>query len=146
MEHQYCTFFLDGQCFGVDVLKVQEVLRFQEMTRVPLAPSHISGLINLRGQIVTAIDLRPSLSMAARPSGERPTIVIIKTADGPVSLLVDAIGDVLKIPGDSIEPPPDNIKGTAGRLLGGVCQLKDKLMLILDTEKALDEVASRLPR
>ena len=60
-EHQYCTFFLDGRCFGIDVHRVQEIIRYQQMTRVPLAPPVVRGLINLRGQIVTAIDLRSRL-------------------------------------------------------------------------------------
>ena len=146
MERQYCAFYLDDQCFGIDVLKVQEVLRFQEMTRVPTAPAHIGGLINLRGQIVTAIDLRPSLSMPPRPAAKLPTNVIIKTADGPVSLLVDAIGDVLQVEEKDVDVPPENLKGTTARLVSGVCKLKGRLMLILDTEKSLEEAAGRPPR
>jgi purine-binding chemotaxis protein CheW len=144
MEKQYCSFYLDGQYFGIDVLWVQEVLRYQDMTRVPMAPAHISGLINLRGQIITAIDLRPSFGMPPRARGVLPVNVIIATSDGPVSLLVDAIGDVLQVAEATVEAPPDNLKGTASRLAKGVCKLKGQLMLILDVEKTLEEAAGLL--
>src|SRR5229473_6045109 len=103
--HQYCTFFVDVYYFGVDVLKVQEIIRYQEMTRVPLAPSVVQGLINLRGQIVTAIDLRRRLELSERPVDLLPTNVVIRTDDGPVSLLVDQIGDVLEVEADAFERP-----------------------------------------
>src|SRR3954464_4816791 len=97
-ETQYCTFYLDGHYFGLDVLKVQEIIRYQEMTRVPLAPPVVRGLINLRGQIVTAIDLRRRLELAERPADHLPVNVVVHTEDGAVSLLVDEIGDVLEVP------------------------------------------------
>src|SRR5215475_11272759 len=96
--HQYCTFYVDGHYFGLDVLHVQEIIRFQEMTRVPLAPAVVRGLINLRGQIVTAIDLRRRLEFPDRPAGQLPVNVVVTTDDGAVSLLVDEIGDVLEVP------------------------------------------------
>src|SRR5437868_11453098 len=95
--HQYCTFYVDGHYFGLDVLQVQEIIRFQEMTRVPLAPPVVRGLINLRGQIVTAIDLRRRLEMPDRLDDQFPVNVVVHTDDGAVSLLVDEIGDVLEV-------------------------------------------------
>src|ERR1700746_2142964 len=97
-SHLLCTFILDGLYFGVDVLKVQEIIRYQEMTRVPLAPPVVRGLINLRGQIVTAIDLRRRLELTDRPADQLPINVVVHTDDGAVSLLVDEIGDVLEVP------------------------------------------------
>lgn len=94
---QFCTFYLDGHFFGVPVQQVQEVIRYQEMTRVPLVPLVIRGLINLRGQIVTAIDLRRRLGMTERPAGQRPMNVVVRTVDGALSLLVDEIGDVIEV-------------------------------------------------
>src|SRR5438105_14879890 len=93
---QYCTFFLDGLLFGVEVKKVQEVLRSQPITRVPLAAPVVRGLINLRGQILIALDLRQRLEMRPRPTDQQPVNVVVKAADGPVSLLVDDIGEVLE--------------------------------------------------
>ncbi|MGD0815339.1 MAG: chemotaxis protein CheW [Verrucomicrobiota bacterium] len=135
---QFCTFFVNGLFFGVEVLKVQEVIRYQEMTRVPLAPSTIEGLINLRGQIVTAIDLRRRLELALRQPGQLPMNVVVRSEDGAVSLLVDEIGDVVEIQDDIYERPPETLKGVARELVQGVYKLKERLLLILDTEKTVN--------
>jgi purine-binding chemotaxis protein CheW len=135
---QFCTFFLNGLFFGVEVLKVQEVIRYQQMTRVPLASRTIRGLINLRGQIVTAIDLRRRLDLPARTGEALPTNVVVRTEDGAVSLLVDEIGDVVEIADDVYERPPETLKGVARELVTGVYKLKDRLLLILDTEKTVN--------
>jgi purine-binding chemotaxis protein CheW len=139
---QYCTFYLDELFFGIGVLTVQEVIRYQEMTRVPLAPAVVHGLINLRGQIVTAIDLRRQMGLRERPSGQFPMNVVVRTDDDAVSLLVDEIGDVLEVSEDNFERPPDTMHGVARDLIRGVYKLKDSLLLILDTEKVLLAAAS----
>ena len=136
-QKQFCTFFLDNLFFGVEVLKVQEVIRYQEMTRVPLAPPVLRGLINLRGQIVTAIDLRQQLGLAARAKDKLPMNVVVRTDDGVVSLLVDEIGDVLEVEEAAFERPPETIQGVARQLVRGVYKLKERLLLILDTERAV---------
>src|SRR3954453_7113159 len=96
-RRQFCSFFLDGLRFGVDVQKVQEVVSYQEMTRVPLAPPTVRGLLNLRGQIVTGIDLRRRLDLPDRPAEHRPMNVVLRGEDSPVSLLVDEIGEVIEV-------------------------------------------------
>lgn len=136
--NQFATFALNGLFFGIEVLKVQEVIRYQQMTRVPLAPPMIQGLINLRGQIVMAIDLRRRFDMSARAEGQLPMNVVVRTDDGAVSLLVDEIGDVVEVQDDAHEGPPETLKGVARELVRGVYKLKDHLLLILDTEKALN--------
>lgn len=136
-SRQFCTFFLDNLLFGVHVLDVQEVIRYQEMTHVPLASEVISGLINLRGQIVTAIDLRRRLSLNDRPAGQLPMNMVVRTDDGAVSLLVDEIGDVIEVTEESFERPPETMQGTARDLVRGVYKLKEGLLLILDTERAV---------
>jgi purine-binding chemotaxis protein CheW len=135
--HQFCTFTLGDQFYGLDVLQVQEVIRYQEMTRVPLAPPVVRGLINLRGQIVTAIDLRRRLELPDRPAGQLPVNVVVKTDDGAVSLLVDEIGDVLEVSERQFERPPETLRGTARDLIRGAYKLPDRLLLILDTERAV---------
>jgi purine-binding chemotaxis protein CheW len=137
-QRQYCTFYLDGHYFGVDVLKVQEIIRYQEMTCVPLAPRVVLGLINLRGQIVTAIDLRRRLELADRPADQLPVNVVVQTEDGAVSLLVDEIGDVLEVPETTFERPPETLRGTGRELISGAYKLKDRLLLILDTERTVN--------
>jgi purine-binding chemotaxis protein CheW len=142
-EHQYCTFFLDGHYFGIDVLKVQEIIRFQQMTRVPLAPPVVRGLINLRGQIVTGIDLRRRLDLKDRPADQLPVNVVVKTDDGAVSLLVDEIGDVLEVSEKQFEQPPETLRGNARELVRGAYKLPGRLLLILDTDRAVEMTGGR---
>lgn len=137
-RRQFCTFFLDGLRFGVDVQKVQEVVRYQEMTRVPLAPATVRGLLNLRGVIVTGIDLRRRLDLPERPAGALPMNVVIRGEDCPVSFLVDDVGEVLEVPAAACERPPDTLQGRVRELIQGVYPLDDGLLLALDTAKTLD--------
>jgi purine-binding chemotaxis protein CheW len=134
----FCTFYLDGRCFGIEVVKVQEVIRAQPLTPVPLAPPVISGLINLRGQIVLAIDLRRRLEMADRAAGVPPMNVIVRDEESTISLLVDEIGDVIDVAEDTFEPPPDTVVGAGRAYLRGAYKLDDRLLLVLDTERVVD--------
>lgn len=136
-HRQFCTFLLDGLFFGVEVHKVQEVIRYQEMTRVPLASHVIRGLINLRGQIVTAIDLRRRLELRERPQGVQPMNVVVRTDDGPTSLLVDSIGDVLEVSDDAFERPPETLRGIARELICGAYKLRNRLLLVLDVDRTV---------
>ncbi|HXE57021.1 MAG TPA: chemotaxis protein CheW [Gemmatimonadales bacterium] len=140
---RFCTFSLAGLLFGIEVRAVQEVLRSQAMTRVPLAPAVVSGLINLRGQIVTAIDLRRRLGLEPRPDGAAPMNVVVRTEDGAVSLLVDEIGDVIETSGEALGTLPDTLTGEARTLTRGVYKLPDRLLLALDVERALALPAAR---
>lgn len=142
---QFATFTLDGLHFGVEVLKVQEVLRHQPMTRVPLAPPVVEGLINLRGQIVTALDLRRRLTLSPRAGGELPMNVVVRTADGVVSLLVDEIGDVVEVGDDEFEPAPERLTRALTSLVTGVYKLKNHLLLVLDVERAVHVEDRRVP-
>lgn len=137
-EHQFCTFFLDKLFFGVEVEKVQEIIRYQEMTRVPLASQVVAGLINLRGQIVTAIDLRCRLDLATRSKAKLPLNVVVNVRDETVSLLVDEIGYVLEVDAEDFEVPPDTLTGNVRSLIRGAYKLQEMLLLILDVEKVVD--------
>lgn len=134
---QYATFFVGDLFFGISVTQVQEVLRFQEMTQIPLAPPAIEGLINLRGQIVTALDMRRRLSLAPREAEKLPMNMVVRSEDGPVSLLVDEIGDVLAVRPDQFEAPPEHLAAHHRHLLEGVYKLEGRLLLALDREKVL---------
>jgi purine-binding chemotaxis protein CheW len=138
---RFATFYVSDLFFGVDVLRIQEVLRCQPMTRVPRAPEVIEGLINLRGQIVTAIDMRRHLGLQPRSASSAPMNVVIRTEEGAVSLLVDSIGDVIEVEGGAFEPPPQNLNANARELIRGVCKLDDHLLLILQAEKASEVTA-----
>jgi purine-binding chemotaxis protein CheW len=135
---QFSTFVVDRLLFGVEVEKVQEVIRYQEMTRVPLAPPVVNGLINLRGQIVTAIDLRRRLGLRERAGTELPMNVVIRDCDGAVSFLVDEIGDVLEVDEDTFELAPGTVAGEAKELIRGVHKLRECLLIVLDTDKILN--------
>lgn len=137
-QKQFCTFYLDNLMFGVKVEQVQEVFRYQEMTKVPLAPPEVKGLINLRGQIITALGLRVRLGMEPMPDDKLPMNVVVRTEDGVVSLLVDEIGDVLEVSEDIYESPPETIPLEVRKLVLGVYKLEGKLLLILDSEKAVN--------
>ena len=138
---QYATFWADGLLFGVEVTRVQEVIRYQTMTAVPLANEVVAGLINLRGQIVTALDLRTRLALAPRAAGVNPMNVIIRTDDGAVSLLVDEIGDVIDVPVVNWERAPATLEAGARDLITGAFKLKDRLLLVLDADRATDTPA-----
>jgi purine-binding chemotaxis protein CheW len=137
---QYATFYLGGEYLGVDVLRVQEVLRKQVMTPIPQAPLDVVGLINLRGQIVTAIDLRLRLGMPGRDPAHDSMNVIVRSDEGPMSLLVDEIGDVVEVPRDSLEPRPETMVGPAAQYLRGIHKLPGLLLGVLDVDRLSQEV------
>ena len=136
-RRQYATFYIGDLFFGIEVMKVQEVLRYLDMTRVPLAPTVIAGLINLRGQIVIAIDLRNRLGLESRPEGETPMNMVVRTEDSAVSLLVDEIGDVVDVTDETWEQPPDNMNKERRELIEGIHKLPGQLLLVLSTERVL---------
>jgi purine-binding chemotaxis protein CheW len=138
---QYCTFQVDGELYGVDVNDVQEIVLHQEMTPAPLAPAAVKGLINLRGQVVIAIDLRTVLGLASLEDARQATNVVISGDRGAVSLLVDEIGDVLDL-SSGFEPPPPTLRGPHRQLLKAVCTLDDKVLHILDVQAAIDVKAA----
>jgi purine-binding chemotaxis protein CheW len=132
---QFCTFYLEKLLFGVELKSVQEVIRSLEMTKVPLAPAVVSGLINLRGQIVTAVDLRRRLELEPIPPGMFAMNIMVRSEDGAVSLLVDEIGDIVAVEEASFEPPPETLRGPVRSFILGVHKLNDRLMHVLDIEK-----------
>jgi purine-binding chemotaxis protein CheW len=141
MGGTWCSFRLDGRLFGVDVARVQEVLRGTPVTPVPLAPAGVRGLINLRGQIVTAVDLRVPLGLA--PDGSAADHhVVVHHGHETVTLLVDTIEDVLRTEPDQFEPCPDTLRGAAREMIRGCCVLEHELLLILDLDRALEAPTS----
>ncbi|KRB77920.1 chemotaxis protein CheW [Nocardioides sp. Root190] len=135
---QYCTFWVADLYFGVAVDEVQEVLRHQPMTPVPRADEAVTGLINLRGQIVTAVDLRKRLRLPARPEGQVPMNVIVRSRGEVVSLLVDDIGDVIDTAGVDAQPAPSNMPRDVQDVVREVRPLPDAILLVLDADRAVD--------
>jgi purine-binding chemotaxis protein CheW len=137
MSTRLVTFTLGGRLYGVEVAFVQEVLRGLPRTRVPLAPPAIAGLINLRGQVLTAVDLRGRLGLPQRAEDEEPMLVVIRVAGEPVALLVDSIGAVVDVEEDQFELPPDTLTGPVRELVLGAYKLPDRLLLSLDVDRAV---------
>ncbi|HEX7097050.1 MAG TPA: chemotaxis protein CheW [Acidimicrobiales bacterium] len=135
-ERLYATFYVNGAHYGVDALDVQEVLRQQPMTRVPLTPEEVRGLINLRGQVVIAIDLRRRLGLEPLPDDQQSMNLVVHSDDGPVSLLVDHIGDVLRVEAEELEPAPQTVPQAQRELLLGVLKLESGLLHVLDVARA----------
>ncbi|MER3416319.1 MAG: chemotaxis protein CheW [Gemmataceae bacterium] len=134
---QIYTFYLDRHIFGVPVTCVQEILRLQMLTRVPRSASVVAGLVNLRGHIVTALDVRARLHLPPRPEQLCPMNVVVHTSAGPVSLLVDRTGDVLDCDPAQCEPVPDTVDAGLRPLFTGVLKLPDRLVLLVDVERVV---------
>jgi purine-binding chemotaxis protein CheW len=136
-ERRYATFTVEGVHLAVDVAEVQEVIRAHPVTAVPRAPHVIAGLMNLRGQIVTVVDLRRRLELPPAPPDRPPVHVVLRTGGDAVSLLVDGIGDVLEADDAALAAPPATLRGVARDLVVGVHALDARLVLVLDVRRVL---------
>lgn len=139
---QFATFTVDTLLFGVEVYKVQEVIRFQEMTVVPLAGRGAAGLINLRGEVVPAIDMRTRLGLPPLPEGVSPMNVVVRVDNEAISLLVDAIGEVAHVTAEQFEEPPETMSGPGRALITGAYKLQGSLLLALDVNRIADTSAA----
>jgi purine-binding chemotaxis protein CheW len=136
-ERLLCTFRVADHLLGLDITVVQEVLRHQEITRLPLASPAVRGIMNLRGHIVPAVDLRRCLELPAVERDDAATIVVRGREDAAASLLVDEIGDVVQVADSTFERTPETLTGVARDLIHGVFPLHDRLLLELDLGKVL---------
>ncbi len=134
------TFALAGNWFGLNALDVQEVLRSQPMTGVPGAAEGIEGLVNLRGQVVLAYDLRHGLGLPRRGPDEKVMMMVLGSGVEPIGLLVDRIGDVIGVPASSVLPPPETLEGALEGVVSGIHQMGSDLLLILDTGSVVERV------
>jgi purine-binding chemotaxis protein CheW len=132
-----CTFELDTLFIGIEVSRIQEILRAQPVTPVPLSASVIRGLMSLRGQIVPVLDLRQRLGVSPADPDKEQFNVLIRTHDGPVSLLVDNVGDVVEIEEGAFEPAPDTLNVAYRSLIRGAYKLEKRLLLALDPTTAV---------
>lgn len=139
MSKQICTFFVEDLRMGIEVGRIQEILRRQEITEVPLAPADIAGLLNLRGQIVMVVDLRKKfeLSQVAPPN---PAFLILRGEDGPTCFRVDKVGEVVEVDEDSRETVPPQLRGGIRECAIGVYSRDDGLIVEMAAEKLLEEL------
>jgi purine-binding chemotaxis protein CheW len=134
---QLATFRAGGLSLGIDVLQVQEVLQDQRLAPVPLAPDTVAGLINLRGQIVPALDLDRLLLLSERRTRQAPISLVVTTPAGPVSLQADEVGDVIAVDRETFEPAPRNLEPAIRPFVEGVHKLEDRLLLVLSVARLL---------
>ncbi|MCR4667309.1 MAG: chemotaxis protein CheW [Desulfovibrio sp.] len=134
---QLVTFSIGEEEFGVDILKVQEIIRTMEITKVPRAPAFVEGVINLRGKVIPIIDLRRRFNLAPKPHDKNTRIIDCVINNILVGFVVDAVAEVLRIPSNTVEPPPPVVAGIGSDYISGVGQLKDRLLIMLDLDKLL---------
>jgi purine-binding chemotaxis protein CheW len=136
MQSSFSTFRVGTMYLGVEVHRVQEVIRAQRMTQIPGRADVVRGLMNLRGQIVTALDMRRRLGLMDE-SNKATMSVVVRTPDGPVCLLVNEIGDVIVVDSDQFEPPPETLQGNHRELISGSYKLQGRLLLVLNLDAAV---------
>jgi purine-binding chemotaxis protein CheW len=134
----YVTFVIAGQLFGIPVLKVQDVLASCEVTRIPLAPPEIAGALNLRGRIVTAIDVRLRLGLAAREGAGEDMSIVVDQGGELYSLMVDEVGEVLSLDPKGFQRNPPTLDPRFREYSNGIYRLKDRLLVVLDVDGLLD--------
>lgn len=139
---EYATFYVGELLLGVDINQIQEINRQLNLTRVSHAPNYVRGVINLRGDVVTVVDLRAILQLPIVDISHENRNVIIKSGDEHIGLLIDRIADVVVYKQDEIEPSPANVGSVDGAFFKGVCKLESELLILLDTEKVFDMDAS----
>jgi len=136
---ELASFFVGEALCGMDILKVQEINKLIEMTRVPQAPEYVLGILNLRGEIVTIIDLGKKLGLKSTELSDKTRNIIVNSRGEHIGLMVEKISDVVQAKFEKIEAPPANIGGVQGKYFTGVLKTKDRLIGILDVGKVLEE-------
>lgn len=134
---QLVTFSIGEEEFGVDILKVQEIIRTMEITKVPRAPEFVEGVINLRGKVIPIIDLRRRFGLDFKTHDKDTRIIVIEINNIVVGFVVDAVSEVLRIPANTVEPPPPVVAGVDSDYISGVGKLQDRLLILLDLDKLL---------
>lgn len=137
---QWVTFRLDGETYGVNVMQVQEVLRYTEIAPVPGAPEYVLGIINLRGNVVTVIDTRNRFALKEGEITDSTRIVIVETDEHVVGLLVDSVAEVVYLRQSEIENPPNAGHDDSARFIQGVCNKNEELLILVELEKILTKV------
>ena len=144
-ETQLVVFDLASELYGVDIGDVREIIRMQNVTRVPGTPAYMEGVINLRGKVVPVVDLRTRLGLKVHPQTNESRIVVVDIGGKDVGVIVDGVTEVLRIPLSSIEPPSQMIASSESTYIRGIAKLNDKLVILLDLDKVLSECQASDP-
>ncbi len=137
-ELQLVSFNIGTEEFGVDILKVQEINRMVEITKVPQAPHYVEGVINLRGKVIPIVDLRKRFSLELKEHDKNTRIVVVDIGGNIMGMIVDSVSEVLRLPANTIEPPPEIVTGINSEYIKGVAKLDDRLLIFLDLSKVID--------
>ena len=135
---QLVSFKIGSEEFGVDILKVQEINRMVEITKVPQAPHYVEGVINLRGKVIPIVDLRKRFSLEVKEHDKNTRIVVVDIGGNIMGMVVDSVSEVLRLPSNTIEPPPEIVTGINSEYIKGVAKLEDRLLIFLDLSKVID--------
>ena len=135
---EYVTAMIGGQLFGLPILHVQDVFKPERLTRVPLAPQEIAGVLNLRGRIVTLIDMRSRLGLGKRADDVPSMAIGVESRGESYGLLIDSVGEVLKLDDETREPNPINLDPRLARVSAGIHRLEGKLLMVVDVDRVLD--------
>ena len=134
---QLVSFQLGEEEFGVDILKVQEINRMLEITKVPNSPIFVDGVINLRGKVIPILNLRQRFALEKKEIDKKTRIVVVEIDGKVVGVVVDAVSEVLRLPADTVEPPPPMVAGIESEYIKGVGKLENRLLILLDLNKLL---------
>lgn len=137
-ELQLVSFNIGSEEFGVDILKVQEINRMVDITRVPQAPHYVEGVINLRGKVIPIVDLRKRFNLEMKEYDKNTRIVVVDINGSVMGMIVDAVSEVLRLRASTIEPPPDIVTGVNSDYIKGVAKLENRLLIFLDLSKVID--------
>ncbi len=136
---QLVSFNLGKEEFAVDILKIQEINRMVEITKVPKSPEFVEGVINLRGKVIPIIDLRKRFNLPGSENTKQTRIVVVDIDNKVVGLVVDAVSEVLRLPANTVEPPPPIVAGIDSEYISGVGKLEDRLLILLELDKVLSK-------
>lgn len=135
---QLATFKIGSEEFGVDILTVREINRMVEITRIPQAPHYVEGVINLRGKVIPIIDLRKRFGLDIKENDKNTRIVVVDISGSTMGMVVDSVSEALRLPANTIEPPPEIVTGVNSEFIKGVAKLEDRLLIFLDLSKVID--------
>ena len=135
---QLVSFDVGGEEFGLEILRVQEIIRIQQLTRVPNSPTFVHGVINLRGKVIPVISLRKCLGLEDRPHDKQTRIVVVEVNGNVLGFIVDSVSEVLRIPAETIEPPP-RLGKVEREYVSGVGRLDDRLLILLDLDRLMSD-------
>jgi purine-binding chemotaxis protein CheW len=141
---EYVTATIGGQLFGLPIVRVQDVFMPERLTRVPLAPPEIAGVLNLRGRIVTLIDLRRRFGLGKRENGDFSMAIGVESRGESYGLLIDSVGEVLKLDAAAREPNPINLDQRLARVSAGIFRLDGQLLIVVDVDRVLDISANAI--